>query len=219
MPKHKTKKELFFDELESEWTWRFQELKDIQMLVKEADNSRIQSSLMRAGAVFLYAHWEGFIKRASEIYYSYVINENIPPHKLNDAFLAIWLRKELSELNETNKIILRKNAIHLIIQKIEEVAHFPNALPMKTSNMDFEELKNFCAFLGIDTIHFETRKQFINEVLVKNRHEIAHGKFLKIKDEAEFKSIYNDTIDLLRQIKTQIENAVAQDIHLRNENS
>ncbi len=86
---------------------------------------------------------------------------------------------------------------------------FPDDIPLKTSNLNFEVFEEYCTIIGIETLSFETKRQFINQRLVGNRNNIAHGKYLVIK-EVDYKEIFELTVGLMKNFKDSIENSATQ---------
>ena len=66
------------DKLSTDLDWRKKELSELKSLV-EARNISPQrhNALMRSGICILYAHWEGFVKLASNSYLEYVAMQKL----------------------------------------------------------------------------------------------------------------------------------------------
>src|SRR5438105_3634296 len=102
--------EEFNEFLSEELSWRKKEMINFRLLLS---NSRTheQEVLARAGVAILYAHWEGFIKRATTGYLNFV---NLQRHKLmdlRDNFVAIAMKSEFSKANTTNKARIYTDAV------------------------------------------------------------------------------------------------------------
>lgn len=65
------------DALDNAFAWRIKEIAAMKMSVESKSMSMTQTTLIRAGVPLLYAHWEGFIKQASQFYLEYVSNQRL----------------------------------------------------------------------------------------------------------------------------------------------
>ena len=204
-----TKDELF-DRIDGELSWRKKELKVFKDSIP-TEFSFKQTALLRCAIPIIYAHWEGFVKKSCELYLEYVSNRNEILKNLKSQFIAIALRNSL-QAQEIKKISERTKAVEYIINNLDLVATIPikNIIQTK-SNLKFDNFKDICYLLCISIEEFEKKKAMIDE-LVDSRNTIAHGNYLKI-DYHMFCEFYNDTINLLELLRTEIENAVALDNH------
>lgn len=194
-----------FDNVQGDYAWRIKELSDYRNTLL-ASKMNVQTSLIRGGIILLYAHWEGFIKVASEHYYNFVLLRGLLNSELKENFLAISLRKYINAVIESKKITIQTEGMKFINSKMLERANMPSELPMKTSNMKYDMFIEYCELLGIDKTKFELKKIFIDYQLVKNRHIIAHGNYLLV-DLNNFEEIYKKTLELIAQVKIEILNS------------
>ena len=88
-----------------------------------------------------------------------------------------------------------------------------NIILRQVSLLEMDEAEVF-SVLGIDSSFFETKKQFINQRLVKNRNEIAHGRYLLI-DIIDYYEIFKIIIELIKNFKDRIENAAITEAYKR----
>jgi hypothetical protein len=65
----------------------------------------------------------------------------------------------------------------------------------------------FLEFLSLDPAPYQSKRVFINEVLLSSRNSIAHGE-REIIDQPAGLSACSEVIGLIRQFKSDIENAV-----------
>ena len=90
------------DLLDSEFSWRFKELTTLKGKIKSSP-PLTKPLLIRCATALLYAHWEGFIKNASEAYLYYVSIRRLRHSELSKAFIALSIRLKLLEL-ESNSL-------------------------------------------------------------------------------------------------------------------
>ena len=92
------------DKLSTDLAWRKKELSEVKSLVETRKVSpQRHNALIRSGICILYAHWEGFVKLASNSYLEYVAMQKLRYDQLNSNFLALAMKTKLNEARDTNK--------------------------------------------------------------------------------------------------------------------
>ncbi len=82
------------------------------------------------------------------------------------------------------------------------------------SNLSSEVLKEITYILGLDYEEYETEAKVIDEILLKNRNEVAHGKYSVI-DVEQFIELHKTIIHLLDLFSNQISNAASTKAYKR----
>lgn|GEM_PF-1430832 len=170
----------------------------------------------RAAIIFSYAHWEGFIKDASQAYVIFVASKS---RKLSDLiinFQALACRQELIIAQKATKRIFP----HLIVVKrlTDEINESYSLNPSTSidteSNLTSEIFENICNCIGIDyKLNWEVQGPFIDD-LFRNRCAIAHGE-LYVPDMKYSIEALEFSIKAIDQFSTEVENAVELDAYLR----
>lgn len=193
---------LLYEAIEKEYAWRITELSNFKNSIF-LSSGKAQDGMLRAGIALLYAHWEGFIKKISDLYYEFVCYQNLKIEELNDAFVGIALRSEIELLLQSRKLLQHSKLVKILMDEKKKKASFSSNSPIKTSNLKYEVFEDVCALIGIEPSLFEERYRVsfdrsiqltINEDLVKRRNSIAHGEFLSIS-VSEYKSLYQIIIN------------------------
>jgi MAE_28990/MAE_18760-like HEPN len=70
--------------LDAEMGWRIKEISAFKLASKTEEGGR--RVFVRAGVALVYAHWEGFIKAASEAYLDFVDNQGHMYRELKSCF-------------------------------------------------------------------------------------------------------------------------------------
>lgn len=205
------------DRLEQDISWRKKEIFSLKLLVDSDElNRRI---LLRAGIALLCAHFEGFIKSASNYYVVYIINKRIKCGKLVHPLLAIKLKEDFNLCSKTDK-----NSVHsLLINKLEEiqedvffVKHSDNNPIISTkSNPKSEILDEILKSIGVSSDIFDTKKQFIDHSLINNRNKVVHGERTEF-DYNDFETLFNIVIELLENYKGLIILSAEQKVFIKN---
>src|ERR1700741_2943080 len=97
MPTVKTLSQ-FQEILDSSFGWRIVEISDLKTSISSASGKR-QTVLIRAGIPLLYAHWEGFVKNASDAYLEFVCSRELTFRELKACFIAQGMQKYISQLS------------------------------------------------------------------------------------------------------------------------
>jgi hypothetical protein len=197
----------FVDLLDQEFAWRRKELTAIWGDVKSA-SEKSRPVRLRAAVAMLYAHWEGFVKAASEAYVEFVARRRLKHSELNDGFLTLALRSKLHEMGSRDDLYAHIEFVNFLYNELESRAKIPQLGMIKTgSNLTARRLKAIVLTLGLDYSPFELKENLMDAQLLDWRNKIAHGKYL-CPEEADFTSLYNEVSFLLRNFKDQLVNAV-----------
>lgn len=203
----------FQDALDKEVSWRFKEIQIFQSAARESSAAR--KSFIRAGVALIYAHWEGFIKSASEIYLEYVKNKSLTYRELKSCFAVFGLKTKLSSLSESKKSELNIETFNFILEEMDKTADFSMKSAINTdSNLTSKVFCNIAQSLSIDTSLYSTKFNLIDESLVKRRNAIAHGEYLDLSG-ADFHALAQEVLILIRCYKTDLENAASLEGFMR----
>src|ERR1035437_2256083 len=144
MSKENKTLDILLDNISEDWVWRIKELDDFKTVLEKTKDDSTKSCLIRAGITLLYAHWEGFIKECSNHYYNFVTTKGFKLNELSDCFIAISMRKELNEMIDSRKFVRQSKAILILFNEFEKRGIFPNEIPLKTSNLNYEIFEEYC---------------------------------------------------------------------------
>lgn len=192
------------DSVAKDYAWRRKELKIIKDQIPPNPSPK-QSAALRFSVPILYAHWEGFVKKACELYLEFVAKKYLKHSELKPQFVALSLSKNLGSL-EIKNIQERTKAVEFLINEIGKSSNVLTKNVIQTkSNLRYNVLEEILFIIGIDETNFAHKKSLIND-LVDSRNNIAHGDYLRVEYEA-YNSMHQDTQLLMEQLKTEIENA------------
>ena len=192
------------DVLDRDLSWRKQELTQIKELI---DKELYTTTLLRAGHAILCAHFEGFVKNASNYYVEFVSAKKFKFKELGNNFLAIKIKNVFKQCNQSEKISVYRNLIDQIENENEMNFNFqynPNNPIIHTeSNPSSEILEEILKSIGIQSDIFENHKTYIDYRLLSTRHKIVHGEREKL-DRKTFIDTYSIIWDLLEKFKLLI---------------
>ncbi|GBF81494.1 MAE_28990/MAE_18760 family HEPN-like nuclease [Aphanothece sacrum] len=204
------------DRLSDDLIWRKKELSELKSLVENKGFSPQKHNLLtRSGICILYSHWEGFVKLAANSYLEYVRLKKLRYEQLSSNFLSLAMKDKLKEAKETNKASLYIPVCDFFLVELHNKSSLPKEAISTASNLSSEVFKEITYILGLDFSLYSTKSKLIDEKLLKNRNEIAHGNYLMI-DTEEYIELHTEVIGMLDTFKTQIENAVLNEDFKRN---
>lgn len=196
------------DALDKEMAWRVKEIGTFRVGSKTNGDQR--KPLIRAGIALLYAHWEGFIKCASEMYLEFVESRGLKYNELKTCFSVFGLKGKLDTLSDAKKSEANIAAIDFIMAELGSTAKLQISSAIRTdSNLTSKVFKNIAKSLDISTGPYETKFNLIDTSLVDRRNKVAHGEFLEVGGQ-DFGKLIDEILHLMRTYKTDLENAASR---------
>jgi hypothetical protein len=202
--------------LSDDLIWRKKEISDLKGLIemRNYSNSKHQT-LLRSGVTILYAHWEGYIKNASETYLEFVAMQKLTYDDLAINFVALAMKTQLNQANETNKATIFTEVASFMLNKMSERSSIPYKDEIDTgSNLKSSILREIVCKLGLDYSFYESKEVIIDEQLLKRRNAIAHGEYLSL-DRDEYQQLHDEILAMMENFRTQVENHAIQKLYLR----
>jgi hypothetical protein len=207
-------KEEFVDLIDKEIVWRKKELSYLRGNVKE--NSPYYKTHLRSAIVLLYAHYEGFVKNSCELYLTFVKSQKLDFDQLTENFIALALKYNLNEFQQTNKSTLHCQLVDFLLNKLGQRATIPNENVIRTgSNLNSNILREILTTVGLDYSEYELKNNLLDSVLLKNRNSIAHGEYLEL-NEINFNELYIEILFIMEDIKNRITNFVILESYKRS---
>jgi hypothetical protein len=212
MPKIRTVTQLQ-ETLDKEMGWRIKEISAFKLATKTEEGSR--RAFVRAGVALVYAHWEGFIKAASEAYLNFVDNQGHMYRDLKSCFAVFGLKGKLALLIESRQARPNIAAFDFVLNELDKPARMRMSTAIDTeSNLTSKVFADIANSLDIATTPYETKFNLIDESLVRRRNKVAHGDYLDIGAN-EFRSLADEILQMMRDYKTDLENAASMATYRR----
>lgn len=204
----------FQDALDAEMGWRVKEMGAFRVASRSGSQDR--KFFIRAGITLLYAHWEGFIKGASEHYLAFINNQGHTYKELQSCFALFGLKGKLQLLSISRKSAPNIAAFNFIISELEKKAILNMSAAIDTeSNLTSKVFTNIAASLDINVDSYETKFNLIDESLVNRRNKVAHGEYLDLGGR-EFGELVDEVLQLMRGYKNDLENAASMKSYKRS---
>lgn len=206
--------EQLLEHLDSDMAWRVKELHELRSAVQGAKGKNVDAHV-RAGVAMLYAHWEGFVKSASNAYVSYLAFRRDTMRELKPCFIALGMKLKMAAANESMTSAVAVSTVSFLLDELDKPIKLPASDVISTqSNLSSTVFKNIVGWIGIDPAQYSTRFALIDKTLLETRNGIAHGEYLVI-DAVRFDTLVTEILEMLRWFKTDIENAAVQKAFLR----
>jgi len=206
------------DELDSELAWRKKEmtLAINHFLSSKSDVSKQYN--LRGALLLIYAHWEGYIKKASEAYLEYVISQRMTYDLLKSNFLAVGLANHVENAADIKGIKNKKNIIDFVLNDLSTTKFYGKSSEMvfAESNLNIEILEKICLSIGVDIKILSADKHWIDNRLLQFRNKAAHGDRIFSK-EIDFKieDLKSEIQALLDRYRNLISNAAVTKEYLK----
>jgi hypothetical protein len=199
--------EELIDRIADDLVWRRKELSDLRALVQESNGQLRSRVVIRSAVALLYAHWEGFVKKASSYYLEFVASHRLPYRRLAPNFVGLTLRARFFELSVSEKVSGGNALADFFCTALDRQSNVPyrNVIDTK-SNLSSKVLLDILAALGLDREQFSTRLNFIDSNLVNPRNHIAHGEDLVVS-VTEYLDLHDDVISLIETFRNEVENS------------
>lgn len=197
------------DAIDQEMAWRKHELSAVRANVVSS-RKYAKETAIRAGVALLYAHWEGAIKNIATYYLQYVAMQNCSYGQLKPNFLAIAIKYDLKQFEESNKTTLHTSIVSDVINRQSDKSKIPTDGIIKTdSNLKSDIFIEIMATIGLPCTDYETSYKLIDSVLLEKRNKIAHGERIESieLDEERYCDLHDRILALIQLFSTQVSNA------------
>jgi hypothetical protein len=217
-------------EIESEQTWRMDEIRFFQNQLINIDSEK-REQYRRSLVLILYAPFEGFCKFAFAHYMKAINTFKMKCNEANYAIAASALSEVFMTLRNSEKKsdIFRRSLpddsqLHRFardrefLERISEIDHLVVLLDDKIidteSNLKPVVLQKILYRLGLPYDKFDNLRGQINKLL-NYRNKIAHGEMKDGIPEKEYISLRDDVFFIMDEVKREIMNALENRKYLR----
>lgn len=199
------------DSLDQDLGWRIKEIGTFR--IESARGGEKSKVFTRAGIALLYAHWEGFIKKSSEIYLEYVSKLGLKYEELETCFVIFGLKGKINTLVSSRKSKPNIDAIDFIRDSLGQVAILKLSGAVNTeSNLSSSVFENIASSIGLSITPYQTKFNLIDSSLVERRNKIAHGEYLDLQS-GDFGLLVEEVLNLMRLFKNDLLNAAVTEAY------
>lgn len=207
------------DAIDHEMAWRKHELSTIRANVVSSRKSAKETAI-RAGITLLYAHWEGAIKNIATYYLEYVAMQGLSYGQLKPNFLAIAIKYDLKQFEESNKSTIHTSIVSDVISFQSAKSKIPTEGIIKTdSNLKSDIFIEIMATIGLPCTDYEASYKLIDSLLLEKRNRIAHGERIESLDldQERYCGLHDQVFKLIQIFATQISNAASLKLYLKEQ--
>ncbi|MFD6679210.1 MAE_28990/MAE_18760 family HEPN-like nuclease [Micromonospora parva] len=208
----------FVNGIDKELAHRKLELSRLKIkIVQEAGDldSDHASWMRRSAAVLSYAHWEGFVKRASIRYVRYLNSQDLPISSLKCQLQAACLVSHFKRARESVKVRYLGEVLRDIDEARQGIFRVdPGKVVDTESNLTSTVFADLVEGIGLNYLdEYKTRGPFIDTKLVYGRHQVAHGELASFS-ATEIVDRIEAVVRLLDQYSQQLFEAVRDRLFL-----
>lgn len=199
------------EKIDSELSWRKKELFNFSLIIR-SNNDPI---LCKLGIALLSAHFEGLVKKIANYYIIFVSGQRKKACELKRNFTALSISKYVEKYEKNPDLnILENCAKNLLDDEIFSIKYTDEHPIIKTKgNPSSSLLKNIFGLIGLDFSPYETKVNYIDSDLLRNRHEIVHGEKTFIS-KSDFSDTFEHIVELMDDMAKQVVDAALNETYL-----
>jgi hypothetical protein len=178
--------------------------------VKSADTAA-KPVLLRAIITMGYAHWEGYVRYCANRYFEHLTIRRRPYTYFERQIYVNTFLLRVDSLHQGRiSLEARCKLINDILDGTTGTFNYvsPSLIDTK-SNLNTDVIKEICIIFSVESSHFETKRVFLDQFILKRRNAIAHGQQEFIQ-ETGIDKLVADILALMQHFRTLLENKVYQ---------
>lgn len=152
------------------------EITNVRRILLNHVGKTLEGTAVRMAVPMVYAHWEGYVKEACQLYLEYIEGAVATAGQLQPAILGYLWTPTLRPITGGLSFERRKAVAECALSEVGKPIRFGDAeKTIKTSsNLNFSVLKRIANDLCLDINSLVPRKRYLN-AFVHMRNNIAHG--------------------------------------------
>lgn len=210
------------DQLDRDLSWRLRELTPLNATLANSDFSDQERMLILMGYMIVYAHWEGFVRNASQRYVEFVLTQVTSYQAVTLNFIALAYEHQFAQASFPTSFEKQLALIRdiLFTTSRPDIQGLDKRLSAR-SNLNEYCLRLICTKLGVNPHELLRDEKLIIEQLLAPRNRIAHGSRSNQEENGEeavakLRKIRSHVLDLLNKFYEIILQAAANRLYLRN---
>jgi hypothetical protein len=202
-----------------ELAWRKREISGLRLSVRRSGGDR--HFLFRAGLVLLCAHWEGFLRESTRLYFRHVFDQQLRLKELAPNFIAVAFFSDVQRAGKSDNPGSAEShgrLVQRILNCKDEICTHSTWEVKTNGNPSTEVLARLLTSaglsptLGFDAAAWSTTSVFINEQIVRDRNLIAHGEGFQLS-QVQLLERSSRMLDLLDHVSNELLSAAERQIY------
>lgn len=200
-------REALVDSMDADVGWRRLELSALRTGLSRAKGPAVDTAA-RTAIALAYAHWEGYVVKASRDLIDYVAGLRLSYSELADNYVALCFAGKLTQADESIRRVQRHVDVVTQMRRTDDQARFPSADKVISAegNLKSDKFKDIVVRLGLNDEPFELHYNWLDSELLRRRNQIAHGEAGYADMDFALEALTVVT-DLLDRYRTAIQNA------------
>jgi hypothetical protein len=228
---HESLCEQLSTELEQEYLSRFEEINKVEEFFETRKRNDDISDIMRKSLIILlYAHYEGYCKRAFQFYVLYINKKEIQVSDVKYGIAAVNMQREFKKLFNTSskpvriKTYLEDGALQFHGRKrdflndydcnIRKTIELKEDFISSEGNLKPDVLRKILFQLELDCSIVDTCQSEIYK-LVNIRNSLVHGDHTRCPDQNEYDRYREAALSTMKNVKALIEKAFEEQAYLK----
>lgn len=184
--------------------WRKQEIAAFDGQIGRSKGI-VHTSLLRASAALLYAHWEGFVKESLYLYSSFIATQRLQQRDVRDELVAFGFRSFFRRMEGAKRItdyvsfvesFRAAEGSRLVFTTSKEAID-------TQSNLSSRVLDDLLTTFGVSPDGYAKDKDLIDLNLLVLRNGIAHGEALEI-EAPEWADLRRGVVNLMDRVASDV---------------
>ena len=200
----------FIDRLDAESAWRKQELTNLHFSLKDGRDG-YKDLIIRSSVALSYAHWEGFIKNASEYFLIFLSARKLKGSEASKVLQRSYLHAKVGTFSDLKGIEPFANFMSFCETQFPETVLYwdPKKFISTKSNLNFDVFSDILGKIGVELAPYETKKHKI-DALLSLRNSVAHGErpTITADNALEYLAIIRE---LIEAFKADLLNLIAEE--------
>lgn len=186
---------------------RRDEITRVKRVVSDLKGSTLETTAAVMALPMFYAHWEGFVKEALQMYVEYVEKLQLEPADAHPVMYSFSMKRRLRKLLESGSIQVMADFASWMIESARRPLMFEDKSVETGSNLSYENLLEACSLVRVDVQSLHPQRRKINK-LVHRRNNIAHTGRPLIVTELAVEEDAKLTLDLIEEFERNLRQCV-----------
>ena len=202
------------DRLDRDLIRRKRELSSALQIVEQARPHQV-GAITKASFCILYAHWEGFFRNIIRAYLEFVNAQELSYSELHPPLISICIKEKMRSIKDSRRILHYSDIVNwfTVMASDKPFLSADHAIE-RPQIIKYNQIEDVLALLQADPKRYITKKNIIDEKLVRTRNSISHGEYGTIS-RADYKDTHEQVVRIMDWLKTDVKDAAEAGLYRR----